>query len=102
MGASSGRAGTTVWYTLPYSREVDNPHNPYVVSMLKWRQIVGHVPLVTYPVSLWNYITITCIVTGNRRYSDLPQGGMEIPLPVWLTFCIDNIQLIIVTPAVSK
>ena len=29
---------------LQCGREVDNPHNPYTVSVLKRRQNVGHVP----------------------------------------------------------
>ena len=29
---------------LQRSREVDDPHDPYAVSVLKRRQIVGHIP----------------------------------------------------------
>ena len=29
---------------LQCGREVDNPHDPYTVSVLKCRQIVGHIP----------------------------------------------------------
>ena len=56
---------------------VDNPHGPYTVSVIKRRQ-KWDTSLVTYPVFLRSHGTITCTVTGNRRYSsDLPQ---EIPL----------------------
>ena len=33
---------------LQCGREVDNPHDPYAVSVLKYRQIVGHVPHSIY------------------------------------------------------
>ena len=67
---------------LQCGREVDNPHNPYPMSVLKCRQIVGHVPCsICRPCSVFlrSHGTITRIVTGNRRYSsDLLQGGMKI------------------------
>ena len=74
---------------LQCGREVGNPHDPYAVSVLKRRQIVGHVPRsISRPclVFLRSHGTITCTVTGNRRYSsDLPQGGMEIPCSLRFT-----------------
>ena len=67
---------------LQCGREVDNPHDPYPVSVLKCRQIVEHVPRSIcrpYSVFLRSHGTITCTVTGNRHYSsDLLQGGMKI------------------------
>ena len=62
------------------SRETDNPNDPYAVSVLKGTRVVGHVPRRMCAIFLRSSGTITCTVTGNRRYShDLPQGGMEIP-----------------------
>ena len=67
---------------LQCDRETTNLHNPYTVSVLKQRQIVGHIPhniSRACSVFLRSHVTIKCTVTGNRRYSsDLPQGEMEI------------------------
>ena len=45
--------------------------------------VVGHLPrLISTPCNhfIENHGTITCVVTGSRRYSaDLEQGGLEIP-----------------------
>ena len=74
---------------LQCDRETANPHDPYAVSVLKQRQIVGHVPhniSRTCSVLLRNHGTVKCMVTGNRHYSsDLPQGGMEIPCSLCFT-----------------
>ena len=68
---------------LDCSRELDNPNDPYAVSVLKRTQVVGHMPCKISKMCttfLRNSGIITCTVTVNRRYShDLPQGGMEIP-----------------------
>ena len=57
--------------------------DPYAIGVMKGREVVGHVPRKISrmcAVFLSNGGTITCIVSGSRRYSrDLPQGGMEIP-----------------------
>ena len=66
------------------------------VSVLKRRQIVGHVPRNisrACSVFLRNHGTIKCTVTGNRRHSsDLPQGGMEIPCSLCFTGCGDSLK----------
>ena len=70
--------------SLPCKRERHNLHDPFAVSVLKDADVVGHIPR---KISTICYVflgrpgsTITCKVTGTRRYSsDLPQGGMEIP-----------------------
>ena len=54
---------------LQCDRETANPHDPYAVSVLKWRQIVGHVPRTisrACSVFLRNHGTIKCTVTGNH------------------------------------
>ena len=72
---------------LKCEREPDNAHDNYAVSVLKRRQIVGHVPrAISRPCSVFirNGGIIKCTVTGSHRYSaDLEQGGMEIPC----TYC---------------
>ena len=60
--------------------EIDNPHDPYVVSVLKRRQVVGHVPRnISRPCSVFlrSHGMIMCTVTGNRHDEDSF---------VWLTF----------------
>jgi len=77
---------------LPCVQEDGNPHDRYAVAMQKSSSVVGHVPR---RISTLCYMflrrggTISCVVTGTRRYSyDLPQGGMEIPCQ--LKFSIDD------------
>ena len=51
-------------------REVDNPHNPYAMSVLKRRQIVGHIPRnISRPclVFLQSHGMITCTVSFNCK-----------------------------------
>ena len=68
-------------------RERNNIHDPYAVAVLKSDVIVGHIPRA---ISAACYVflgragsTISCKVTGPRRYSaDLPQGGLEIPCSI--------------------
>ena len=63
--------------------EIGNTSDPYAVSVMKGREVVGHVPCKISrmcAVFMRNGGSIKCTVTVNRRYScDLPQGGMEIP-----------------------
>ena len=60
--------------------EEDNDHDPYAFSMMKWRQIVGHVlPSISraFAVHLRSHGAVTCTVTGGHEYSsDLEQGGL--------------------------
>ena len=64
-------------------REIGNTSDPYAVSVMKGREVVGHVPCKISrmcAVFMRNGGSIKCTVMVNRRYScDLPQGGMEIP-----------------------
>ena len=54
---------STIWEPvmgeeLQCDREVDNLHDPYAVSVLKYRQIVGHAPHSIYrscSVFLWSH-----------------------------------------------
>ena len=68
---------------LPCRRETDNYADPFAVAVIKSENIVGHVPRnISTVCSLFlrRGGSITCHVTGHRRYSrDLPQGGVEIP-----------------------
>ena len=68
---------------LPCRRETDNYADPFAVAVIKSENIVGHVPRNISTVCLLFLHrggSITCRVTGHRRYSqDLPQGSVEIP-----------------------
>ena len=67
--------------------EVENPHNPLVVAVIKLidgeDMIVGHVPRrisATCNAFIRRGGTIQCSVIGSRRYKvDLIQGGLEVP-----------------------
>lgn len=65
------------------ARETDNRHDPYAVKVMKAAVAVGHLPRkISSVCSLFirRGGTISCRVTGNRRYSrDLAQGGLDIP-----------------------
>ena len=80
---------------LPCSRELHNLRDPFAVAVKKGPLIVGHVPrIISAACSMFlrKNGTITCQVTGNRRYSsDLPQGGLEIPCT--LTFSGDTMYV---------
>lgn len=73
----------TVGEVLTCSRELHNLRDPFAVAVKKGSIIVGHVPrTISAACSMFlrRNGTISCQVTGNRRYSsDLPQGGLEIP-----------------------
>ena len=62
--------------------EEDNDHDPYAVSMMKQRQIVGHAPRSisrACAVHLRSHGAITCTVTGGCEYSsDLEQGELHV------------------------
>jgi len=64
-------------------REEDNPTDRYAVVVLDISAVVGHVPRnisTLCNVFLRRGGSISCIITGRRRFSrDLPQGGIEIP-----------------------
>ena len=69
---------------LTCQQERHNYHDPFAVSVLKSSVIVGHVPrhisAICYVFLGKHYSSISCKITGSRRYShDLPQGGMEVP-----------------------
>ena len=70
--------------TLSCSREPGNVHDPYAVAVKTGPSvIVGHVPRTLSTlcsIFILQGGTITCQVTGERRYShDLPHGGLELP-----------------------
>ena len=67
-------------------REIGNQHDPIAVAMLK--QIDGHDTIVGHvsrkiAASCTAFIRrggiIECTVTGNKKYIDLVQGGLELP-----------------------
>lgn len=64
-------------------REPENASDRYAVAVKREGTIVGHLPRkMTRVCSLFirRGGSITCTVTGHRRYSaDLPQGGLEVP-----------------------
>ena len=77
-------------------REVENYCNPFAVAVVKSGVIVGHVPRKILSVC-WMFLgrggTISCKVTGSRRYSeDLPQGELEVPCVLILRGAHSNIN----------
>ena len=70
---------------LQCEKEEGNSHDLYAVAVKELDSIVGHVPRTIstlYHLFLSRGGSITCIVTGIRKYSDdLPQGDLEVPLP---------------------
>ena len=68
-------------------REV-NYRDPFAVAVMRSGVVVGHVPRKISSVCsmfLRRGGTISCSVTGGRRYSeDLPQGGLEVPCTLTL------------------
>ena len=68
---------------LPCRRDTGNERDRYAVAVMKDGTIIGHLPRkISRPCLLFlrRGNSITCHVTGHRRYSsDLPQGGLEIP-----------------------
>ena len=82
---------------LQCEKEEGNSHDLYAVAVKKLDSIVGHVPRTISTLChlfLSRGGSITCTVTGIRKYSDdLPQGGLEVPCQ--LTFRGDE-------PAIEK
>lgn len=68
---------------LQCERELDNENDRYAVAVKKDGTIIGHLPrTISRACSLFlrRGNSISCCVTGHRRYSaDLPQGGLEVP-----------------------
>ena len=64
-------------------RELHNMADRYAVAVKKHGETVGHLPrIISRLCSMFidQGGDITCVVTGNRRYSsDLVQEGLEIP-----------------------
>ena len=69
----------------PYKREAGNTFDPFAVAVTRGDTniVIGHVPRrISTVCSLFlrKEGSITCQVTGHRRFSeDLVQGGLEIP-----------------------
>ena len=92
----------TIWTpqldeTLSCETEPGNIHDPYAVAVKRTSDntIVGHVPRkVSAVCSLFlRRGTMVCVVTGNRRhFSDLPQGGLEVPCTLTFNGTKDNIE----------
>ena len=81
---------TRVGEQLTCDREPGNHHDTFAVAIKKDNVTLGHVPRCIFPVCfifLRQGRTISCTVTGHRRYSaDLTQGGMEIPCTLTFQF----------------
>lgn len=74
---------STIWNAvigeeLPCKLELSNPEDRFAVAVCQCEITVGHMPRRISLICssfLWRKGTITCRVTGTRRYSaDLPQG----------------------------
>ena len=68
---------------LECDREPTNTSDRYAVAVLKGGVVIGHLPRKISKICLLFLRrggSISCVVSGGRRYSsDLPQGGLEIP-----------------------
>ena len=68
---------------LACEKEPTNVSDRYAVAVIKGGVIIGHLPRKISKICslfLRRGGSISCIVSGGRRYSaDLPQGGLEIP-----------------------
>ena len=73
----------TIGKTLQCRRESGNSYDLYAVATIENDAIVGHVPCnISVPCDLFlrKGGSISCIITGVRRYSsDLAQGCLEVP-----------------------
>ena len=71
---------------LQCGKEVDNPHNLYAVSVLKRRQIVGHVPrniqtVFSASVEPWHVITYTVTtyrIRGKLQWAKILQFQIKL------------------------
>ena len=69
---------------LPCKTEDMNPMDPYMVTIKKRMEVIGHVP---HKISAACFLfiergsTLNCIITDSRHQysSDLAQGGLQIP-----------------------
>ncbi len=74
----------TINHELPTQQEHGNPEDQHAVAIVKAvvGDVVGHAPREISRIC-WHFLsrggTITCIVTGSRQRSFLPEGGLEIP-----------------------
>ena len=63
--------------------ENGNTSNTYAVAIKKGGEIIGHVPrTISTACNLFLELggSLRCIITDTlHRYSDLPQGGLQIP-----------------------
>ena len=82
--------------TLQCKRETDNGSDRYAVAVFQDDKIVGHLPRKhsrLCSLFLDRGGSISCTVTGSRRYSsDLSQGGLEIPCSVIFKSSKKNIK----------
>ena len=90
-----GKLPSSINEVLHCARDTSNTRDPYAVRVIKsGTGVVDHLPKkISTACSLFirRGGSITCIVTGSRRYSrDLPQGGMEIPCLLEFTGSVDD------------
>ena len=75
--------------TLVCERETNNNQDRYAVAVKRNGTTVGHLPRKASRVCslfLRRGGSIHCTVTGRRRhFSDLPQGGLEVPCKIMFT-----------------
>ena len=71
----------TIGEELPCKLELSNPEDRFAVAVVRGEVTVGHVSKRISSICssfLWRGGTITCKITGTRRYSaDLPQGPLS-------------------------
>lgn len=73
----------TIGEKLLFMREPRIANDQYVVAVIKDDTIIGQYNSCVCSLFLNRGGSISCIVSGKRRFSaDLPQGGLEIPCNV--------------------
>ena len=62
--------------------EPDNIHDPRAVVTYVDGNVIGHLP-IEFSKTAWHFLhhggTISCVVTGPRKYSDVSNKGLEVP-----------------------
>ena len=67
---------------LEVQAEPDNIRDPHAVETCLDNSFVGHLPIEFSRIA-WNFLyqggQISCVVTGQRKYSDVPNKDLDVP-----------------------
>ena len=72
----------TVGQVLDVNAEPNNVHDSHAVATFQGGVVVGHLPIEFSGIA-WHFLQhggqMSCVVTGHRKYSDVPTKGLEVP-----------------------